>query len=271
MEQKYFQCRPGELCEKAECCRSLETAAALNLGDYYRLSRATGESMVSIWRAKGDVAFDTDAVRLTAKIRLSLLHDPCPYLNEESRCRVYAARPLPCATFPASIYLFRSEIYEDAEKDYVCLRGVVPSSEGIELALGLEEIAREENEIEDRYFWRGKFRNINVQSIFDNFDNVTQSALESAIRRDPEDTNRRASRIGLAITHNYHFVPQTCSNEESAFLCSILRPIIYAKYEDEIAKCFAEVDKKVLKMLDETTRRIRALMKGYPACCTARS
>lgn len=98
-ETKYFRCDPRELCEGAQCCRSLETSPALSLGDYVRLSEYTGLPISKIWHDNGDV-YAYPVLGNQFQATLGLLHDPCPYLKNDLKCGVYEMRPSGCAGFP---------------------------------------------------------------------------------------------------------------------------------------------------------------------------
>src|SRR3989344_7564988 len=104
--QPYFRCDPGNLCEGAKCCSSIETPVALGVGDYLRLGEATGRSPVEVWHEVGDVSVTKTNEQNKWLILLGLLHDPCPYLTPDLKCGVYDHRPLGCASFPAFFFLF---------------------------------------------------------------------------------------------------------------------------------------------------------------------
>ncbi|MBW2999956.1 YkgJ family cysteine cluster protein [Candidatus Woesearchaeota archaeon] len=260
MKEKYFECKPNELCDGAHCCKSIETKLGAGLGDYIRLSKYTGEPMSQIWRTKG-IADITSAKGTMRQgefgINLGLLHDPCPYLSEDNKCSVYEVRPLDCGFFPLSLFVLHKDELEDTYAGYKCLQGVKPKPVQLMLGKELLKIMDEEVKLELDSFWGGKALRIYIPSVGDN-SKLTVRAMDLMGKREYALHKERADKL-LKAVQGLNRLFKTGEPIEARTYIHLLSPVIFTLMEDEIAKKLDNLDEHVIKLFNRTSKKWRKL------------
>ena len=208
---KYFICDPENLCDGATCCGRVGTQPWLSLGDYIRLADYTNESVIDLWRTKGNLKLTVLPSLRTGEflVSLSLLHNPCPYLTQEHKCSVYEVRPTECAGFPLFLYLHHPEQIGTFYQDYRCLKGVRPEPGQIELGKRLFEIQKEELLAEDKFLWTDTRYSIYTPTLSSCMQYVTQCISEQKVRAErehiPDDRfNQLASALNAMFSQYQH-------------------------------------------------------------------
>lgn len=100
-----FYCEPKKFGCKARCCSDPWTRPNLTLPDLVRISEFESKKITQLWQEKGALLVQKIPVPLQNGKDyyvsfLSLLHDPCLYLNEEEKCALSSSKPLNCFSFP---------------------------------------------------------------------------------------------------------------------------------------------------------------------------
>lgn len=262
MAEKYFKCDPKELCNGSACCRTLETRPSLGVGDYIRLSEYTGEPVVEIWRKKGNINLThfKDMGKGGFVTTLSLIHDPCPYLSEDSTCDVYEVRPLCCADFPLNLLIDQREKLKNYE-GYKCLDGVQPSPKQTEQWKKLTQIMEREAELDCRFFWL-KRPSVYIPTIGAYFQLVEQAA-HLQIARDPGAKNERSKRLLEASREmrRLYEMGKVQKGLQADFYVSLITPVLFPVIEDQVAERLASLDGKVLELYKETSEEWKKLAK----------
>jgi len=154
IKTRAFKCDPRQFGCRAACCRSADTKPALTVGDYLRMSTATGESLSQLWLNRGNVNLTlVDKAESLFILTLGLRHDPCTFLSPEAKCKIYAMRPLACGSFPWYILIEKPEELLDGYSDLKCLKNVRNTPAQAELWRRMRPIMRTEAEAELRHFW----------------------------------------------------------------------------------------------------------------------
>ena len=274
MSENYFKCEPGRFCQDATCCRTVETQPCVSVGDFLRLSEYTDEPPEHIWKSRGDVSLSKHSDMKSGQflVTLSLLHDPCPYLTDDSKCGIYAARPLGCASFPLVLYAEQNESRRQYEH-YACLKGAEARPEQIGLWQQLRDILQTEAETEIAHFWRGKTIYIDASKTSDYFRFAGQ-AMDLQLKRDPKlksyDPETRPDCCSKRSVKLMKAIKQAIQMSNSGELqndvktydyIELLRPVMFAVLEDDIAERLATLDGKAREMYKETSERWKNLSR----------
>jgi len=256
---EYFRCEPGTLCEGAACCKRIDTTPGLGIGDYLRLSEATGEPAADIWRSKGDVHLThyKNMPQGEFLVTLSLLHDPCPYLSAGNSCTVHESRPLACASFPLFLYMFRQEHMDGHYREYKCLKGVVSSPEQIQLGHALHGITMDEARIENT-LW--KVARYVCAPDFGVVFSAMEKARKMQAQRDPASTSPRSRRLAKSI-HDIHSLYEAGEHRkgiDADMFSSMISPIAFALFQDEVAQMLEDLGNGA-ELYADTTKRWREL------------
>ncbi|MFA4820101.1 MAG: YkgJ family cysteine cluster protein [Candidatus Aenigmatarchaeota archaeon] len=259
-----FKCDPYKLCEGAQCCRGNESYPSLSIGDYIRISGATGKPLTALWRDAGDVQLSdfSDLEKGEYLMTLSLLHDPCPYLTDDFRCSIYEARPLGCGSFPFLLFKYDPEQIRENYKHYACLHGIQPSREQIKFGEDVDTLMRKEAELDVRIMWSGKPRYISVPNVAV-YGKLALGANEMQERRDPAGRSYRSRRLLRAIDKMNSFVMDgTLSRGINTDLyISMVQPVVFTLVEDEIAKKLSSLTPDEIAAYGETTQRWKELAR----------
>jgi Fe-S-cluster containining protein len=264
----YFACRPGELCSGAACCTGQETLTALIVGDYIRLSNATGRSPAEISRKNGDVSL-LDAETLLGMaarpkagrrekgiyvVKLGLFHDPCPYLQSDRKCAVYGSRPMGCADFPLTIFRDRRDELGKyrATGRFACMNAK-PSTDQLEFLRRLDEISIKEVAFEEMNFWNPPL--IADFSYAESYFGLANRALELEAARGMRPTPRLERLMKAIETINKR---RRSGEEIPVYEC--FHPIAYSLFEDEIARRLDALDEAALEFYRGTTEEYEQLL-----------
>lgn len=254
---KYFECKPTILCKGADCCTTPETKPALSVGDYLRLSWFTQEPVVDIWRNKGDIAVNSfpDLKEGHFLVSLSLLHDPCPYLSKEYKCAVHETRPLGCGSFPIMLFKRKSQELEGIYNGYRCLQNVQPRPEQLQLTNDLEQILKEEAELDIRFFWEGSPVYINASTV-GAFSELALEALRSQKTRDPQEKYRRTQTLIRALDRMQSIIEEKKGVHLSAIEYSaLLSPVMFAILEERVAQRLENLPSEAIEAYKKTTEQ----------------
>lgn len=251
---KYFECKPGELCEKADCCCSRETKPTLSVGDYLRLSEATGEPMDEIWKSKGMVTASPMPGGLFM-LNLSLEHDPCPYLSE-MKCSVYEARPIVCATFPMMMLANHPEQASGENfGGYKCLQNVLPRPEELAQYETIDQILTEEAGIE-MHLGSGRILDMRSTDQFYEFCITTRNIQRE---KDPLAKSRISKKLfeyqdkihQIILTQSVHVIEYS----------QVLGALATCLLDKKITKMLKNLDQASLKRLQENSRKWKEVLK----------
>lgn len=260
----YFRCDPGRLCEGAKCCTSQETQPSLSLGDFIRLSDASGKPMESIWREDGDVCLSHFQGMMPAGVFVvspGLFHDPCPYLTRDLKCGVYATRPLGCRDFPIN-NLASDEAWQERfpTATYRCMDNVRLTDQHQEYLSFLKIVLKEEGQLTLAYFFNNtpSFVQLNNTSLLDTY---TIQAVNIQRARDPTAALPRSKRL---IRHTERLAkvlhdmtagrPREMMKDE---LANMMQPAIYTLVEDDFANRFARIDEKTKAKFRDLDKRLK--------------
>jgi Fe-S-cluster containining protein len=262
MAERYFICRPNELCERAACCRSLETRPTLGVGDYIRLSEYTGEPVTKIWRERGNINLTHFKGMGTGEFiaTLSLLHDPCPYLSDDSACSVYEVRPLVCADFPFNLLIEERERLEQY-KDYDCLRDVRPTPRQVKKWKELKGIMNREADLDCKFFWRGR-PTVTISTIGAYFE-LVKRAIDLQKVRDPEAKSERSRRL-LESSSKMKDLLETGELQnglQADLYISLITPALFPVIEEQVAWELARMDERTEELYRETSEKWKRLAR----------
>lgn len=261
MTNGYFECKPGKICKNADCCRSKYANPSIGIGDYLRISKYTDESILDIWETKGSVSlYYRGCAEFT--VLLSFLHDPCPYLTNENKCRIYEVRPVVCALFPFLSTKTSGQL--DAEsKNFKCLKNVNFSKEQISKWEEMFKIAKLESDIEFDNFWMGKPIELSMPKVGDYFKLASQ-ALGLQQSRDP---NAVKPLTKLLLSTVNEMVECQKNGEFKKGLKGVdckswLRPVVYTIIHNAIATKIEAIDDKFRELYKDTTEKWKILAKS---------
>jgi len=265
---KKFECKPGELCEGASCCKDIHSSPSVSLGDYLRISEFTKTSLTDMWRKNGEVSLvpHPELPPATYIVTLGLVHDPCPYLSGESRCEVYPIRPLGCASFPIGTFQHSREEITGAYKGYRCLQGVEPSQEQVKFWQELDKILMAEAGLELEHLWtNGEGEYIDLSDIT-KYKEYGEIAIRRQIRRDPQNKTSKLERIKRSIqgleeqkTERWNNGLKICGD----LYRTLWKPIVTGMSEDGIVSRLENLSQSALDSYKETTERWKELIKTY--------
>jgi len=146
----------------------------------------------------------------------------------------------------------------------MCLERVKPTVEQLKVVKEVSDIMTQEAHIEVEYFWskRGGPLSLVVDSIGDYFNLAGQAVLLQA-KRSHKGRDQRSNRLIEKINN----MAALCDSGEiknginfDDFLMN-LRPVAFTLFEDEFADMLASLDDKVFRLYDETSTRLRSLLK----------
>lgn len=262
----YFQCKPNELCEGAQCCTTPETSLTLSVGDYLRLSKATGDSVEKIWLEKGIINFNLYGDNPDClEVSLGLLHDPCPYLNADFKCDVYKTRPTGCASFPLLMQAQNDEQITATYSSYRCLQRVSAKPEQLRLAEKLQQIIDSEAKIDFTEFWNKNLISYEINKVGD-IINLAKSAADNQIKRDSSETHARSRRIVNALKNLEKRLEN--ANQHNGFnmhaqeFSALASDFGYAIWQDDILERFKRIQQNPSAMAayEQTSRQWNALV-----------
>ncbi|MFC1697584.1 YkgJ family cysteine cluster protein [Nanoarchaeota archaeon] len=241
---EYFECKSGELCKEADCCKSYKTVQSFCLADYIRLAEHEDISLEYLWRSKGDVCLSShDNIKPGEfLLYLGLKHDPCPYLDGH-KCSVHEIKPLACGTFPLLLYTFKPEIVIPHYKDFKCLQNVELPDDQLDLIKDVKELYDEFTNLDKEYLFpepivvkaNSKFM---VKSLIDR-------AIDKMAIADPQMQTEK-SKILLDRIEKERSLPDYFLSDIDDFL-QFIRPVVHIIFEDYIAKRLKLIDKNVKK------------------------
>jgi Fe-S-cluster containining protein len=261
-EMRYFQCRPGELCKAAECCRDLRLTTELTAGDYLRLSRFSHRSAEDLWREQGSIhltntgSSDRDGIFI---IRLGLKKDPCPYLSGEPdhECKVYDVMPLNCAQFPLRALVTDSGRLE--RLGYACVKDVCASPEQIEFYSKFVRISFSEFHNDNDFFWGNKLPFFT--SRFSEFGAEVKRISEQQKINDPNlQTHGSKSLMAAMEDFNTLFADPSSELDPQKYI-RLMRALMFCKYEDEFARRLTDIERNHAQEYAETSEKWKALLK----------
>jgi len=268
MPKRYFKCDPDLYFCQATCCRSHHTQPSLSLGDFVRLSEEFKEPIPEIWRSKGSICLTARKELRNGEfiLTLSLLHHPCPYLSSDDKCSIRHVRPLSCAGFPLSLYMYFPEQVTGYYKGLHCLQGARPKPAQVKLGKELFRLMMEESALEIDLMWGGKPKYLYMPRSSD-FFKLAQKATDLQISRDPDSKSDRNEMILHSIssmtTIAEHF--SSIGSKETRMDTSLLRyfvtPVIFSVFEDEIAEKLEKLEDQAKDVFRETSRKWRKLRK----------
>ena len=259
MIMKYFECKPGELCEDARCCQSRETKAALSIGDYFRLSELTGEPMVEIWQSKGSISMSPTPGMPSGHYTMNLGFDsPCPYLSE-MKCSVYPARPIPCATFPLMLMTTNPEALNGENfKEYKCLQGVSPRPSEMKGFNEIHEIYVKEAELELR-LWPGRFVDATDGG---SFLEAFFSVVRAQKKKDPLAKERRLRNI-LKYADKVNSMMETCKIHVLDYALAA-GALVSCTLDEQVMRMLESINGKDLDILKRTSDDWRKILEKMP-------
>ncbi len=262
---RQFECNPVKLCEDHYCCRSNTTTPLLSVGDYFRLSQATGEPMTDIWLTKGDIsilAFDMPQSNIV-RLGLGLLHEPCPYLGEEG-CSVYDARPHGCISFPL-VALSKGELSK-CYSHLRCTKGITVTSKQKKTVDLLINLAESEYNADLEYFYK---RETYTSLPLDCGGAIMLliRAIEQQDSIDPEHIQPASHRL---VREGEAFMERVKRSKEEAVGIDVneyvayLQPIYYAFFQQQFAENFDSLSSEAMDFYAASTRRVDELLRGSP-------
>ncbi len=267
MENKYFECKPGELCDGSTCCKTRGTKPALSVGDFIRLSEATGKPITELWKTKGDATITTYSNLRMGEflVSLGLLHYPCPFLSQENRCTVYDTRPLGCASFPSLLLESHSEQLDAHYSHYACLKGVKLSPRQKRFWKELDQIMFEEAGADIRFLWKNKPPYIHIPALGDYFKMAADAIIKQK-ERDPRADLCGSRRLIDTVNQMTGIVGRKEPDAgpivfSTADFIDALTPVMYSIIEDDIAERLANLDKEALDFYKGTTARWKQLAR----------
>ncbi|MFH1617856.1 MAG: YkgJ family cysteine cluster protein [Candidatus Margulisiibacteriota bacterium] len=259
-----FVCDPSRFCLGNSCCSHPSTKPNVSVGDFLRISSLKNEPPALIWQRDGDLNLTDVKVRDRRNliISLSLLHDPCHFLDDMNRCEVYLMRPLTCAMFPFNTFKYHPEELKDYRNTFACLQNVRTSSRQLKFLEGLRRIIIDETKADMAFFWGGKFPVIDVPTTLDEFSLYAREAISISTlkyRRDPNDSlnverGRRAAHAAAEIGKMLIDGSLYSSGMGSDKYLDILRPILFCIYQDMIRAAFAKLSREALDHYNKITQ-----------------
>ncbi len=256
----YFKCEPNIRCVGAECCTAADTQPVLSVGDFYRLSKITGEPIGQIWKEKGAFRFSHfDGMENGVFLAMpSLKTEPCTYLTRELRCGVYAQRPLACSAFPVLDFLDPEELAKKRVR-YSCTRDVEISQEQEAFARDIDALMRVEAVNDMNFFWRRKPLYISVGTIGAYMELAVQ-ALNLQMARDPKNSMSRSDKLVRAVTEMSDIAEQNKPITNQRYT-GLLEPVVYAIHVDDIAERLENLDEALLALYQETTKKYKEILR----------
>ena len=180
-------------------------------------------------------------------VTLGLLHDPCPYLSEDYRCKVYSARPLGCAVFPLHLLIDSSPQLKTNYKGYQCIRDVSLSEGQKRLGQELRILLRESAEIDFEFFWKKEPIYISTQTTADYFSLASQ-AIEAQMSLGRNKNHPRVKKMLQAVFEMQRIVDtrEVLNGFAPDSYRALLSPVVYCLLEKEIADRMKVVDKSAI-------------------------
>jgi len=257
MTANHFVCDPAKYCRDASCCKGGILAPGLTFGDVYRISKHTGESPESLWHSRGDIVVITqDKYEIELLAIPGLFHDPCPFLDEETaKCAVYPVRPMSCASFPLSIPLSDTDLYEEVKRAYPCVRKQGQSTRQTMWVLNLNGLMEAERKTDEMISGSG-LPLVKVKRP-EQYADLARTALDMQHARGPEGRSWRTERLEAAAgqataIRSYH--------DYYDRLHLLLRPVLFAIHEDEIGDDIAKWQKLFGRLYGETSQEYEKLL-----------
>jgi len=260
---RQFVCDPAKYCEgKSLCCQNHDTPPGMNVIDFYRLSRKTGQPVTEIWRENGTVV-----PVLTQGgwiIALGLRHNPCPYLSNVPDCAVHDSRPLNCAFFPFSVFLTRRDQLPYYQRIYPCIDGAQPTGGQIRFSAKLLALFNELGEVEVKYFWQGIDPVIGEMNT-NKLGSLLKTAQELAPREAPHAVASIATAWELYLSRLR--IHQAAGSQGpvnlEGFFHQIVGSALYALCYREFAARLSEIEKFHLSVFAALNDRIVAIFRKY--------